>query len=215
MLIDSQTLAYAGLVWLLTITPGADTMLVIRNVLAQGRRAGLLTTAGVGGGILIHGACSALGLSVILMRSAALYDFVKLAGAAYLIYLGWLSIRQLFAPQPAAKKPASAITPHERAGSRPFAQGLLTNVLNPKVAVFYLALLPQFIHPDDPVMVKSLLYAGMHVLMVAVWLSLVAIFVGQMRGALSRPRVRLALEGLAGALMIFFGVRLALDAGRG
>ena len=211
-MLDPQILAFAGVAALLTITPGADTMLVMRSVLARGQRAGLLTTLGICTGCLLHAALSALGLSLILLRSAWLFDAVKLAGAAYLIYLGVQSLRQAWRAE-AGMGTIEALQPEtlsQSLFSSPLAIGLVTNLLNPKVAIFYLAFLPQFISPGDPVLAKSLLLALLHAVMGVAWLSLVTLFLGRLRAWLVRPRVKRLLETCTGAVLILFGVRLAL-----
>jgi threonine/homoserine/homoserine lactone efflux protein len=213
-MLDPQVLAFIGVAALLTITPGADTMLVLRSVLAHGRRAGILTTFGIVSGLLVHATLSALGLSLILVRSAQLFHIVKLAGAAYLVYLGLASIWALIRHRDEAV-PGEAF-PEEPSGPRPevwrsYVEGLLNNLLNPKVAIFYLAFLPQFISPGDPVLGKSILLACIHLLMGVVWLSLVAVSVERMRGLLIRPLNRRRLEAVAGVILIGLGLRLALE----
>lgn len=208
MLTDPQIAVFAGVAALLTITPGADTMLVMRNVLARGRRAGLLTTAGISAGIFVHATLSALGVSLVLARSAMAFEAVKLAGAAYLIVLGAQSLWRLRRPEGADAPPGPGPGRRE---SRSLVEGLLTNLLNPKVAIFYLAFLPQFIRVTDVVLLKSVLLAAIHVGMGVVWLSLVAVFVGTLRGFVERRRVRRALEGVSGAVLVALGMRLALE----
>jgi RhtB (resistance to homoserine/threonine) family protein len=211
-MIDPQILAFAGVAALLTITPGADTMLVMRSVLARGQRAGLLTTLGICTGCLIHAALSALGLSLILMRSALVFDAVKLAGAGYLVYLGVQSLRQAWRAESGrvALESVRAELPPRSTFSTAFGVGLLTNLLNPKVAIFYLAFLPQFISPGDPVLAKSLLLALLHATMGVTWLSLVTLFLSRLRAWLVRPRVKQMLETFTGTILILFGLRLAL-----
>ncbi len=211
-MLDPQILAFAGVAALLTITPGADTMLVMRSVLARGQRAGLLTTLGICAGCLIHAALSALGLSLILMRSTLVFDAVKLTGAGYLVYLGVQSLRQAWQAESGmvALESAQAELPPRTAFSTAFGVGLLTNLLNPKVAIFYLAFLPQFISPGDPVLAKSLLLALLHATMGVAWLSLVTLFLSRLRAWLVRPRVKRVLETFTGTILILFGLRLAL-----
>jgi LysE type translocator len=135
MIIDHQIIAFAGIAALLTITPGQDTVLVIRNVMAQGQRAGLLTTFGICCGLFVHATLSAVGLSLILLKSATAFEVVKLLGAAYLIWLGAQSLWQaLHGSNQAFEK---SISKQRSANSWPcFVQGFLTNILNRKVAVF-------------------------------------------------------------------------------
>lgn len=203
-MLDARVLAFAGIAALVTVTPGSDTMLVIRSALVRGRRAGLLTVLGVCAGVFVHATASALGLSAVLVRSARAFDLVKTAGAVYLVFLGVQSIRTaLRGGSPAA--PQAELLDARRA----FVEGLLNNVLNPKVAVFYLAFLPQFMTAGDPVLPRSILLAGIHFAEAAVWLTLVAVFVARIRAALARPRVRRALEGVTGLVLIGFGLKLA------
>jgi RhtB (resistance to homoserine/threonine) family protein len=211
-MVDNQVLAFTGIAAVLTLTPGADTMLVMRSVFARGQRAGLLTTLGICSGLFFHATLSALGLSLILVRSAAAFEVVKLAGACYLIYLGGQSLWQAFRPGERELSPdGGAVAKQKKEWWQSFLEGLLTNVLNPKVAIFYLAFLPQFISPGDPVLAKSLLLAGIHFMLGVVWLSLVTMFLGKVRASLTRPRVRRAIEATAGAVLIAFGVRLAME----
>lgn len=215
-MLDPQILAFTGVAALLTITPGADTLLVMRSVLARGQRAGLLTTLGICTGCLLHAAFSALGLSLILMRSAAAYEAVKWLGAGYLVYLGVQSLRGAWRnaagnalAEQSAKLPPLPPTP--TAPRRAFLEGLLTNLFNPKVAIFYLAFLPQFLSPGDPVLAKSMLLALIHAVLGVTWLSLITLFLGRMRLLLERPRVKRSIEAAAGTMLILFGLRLALE----
>ncbi|MGH7334794.1 MAG: LysE family translocator [Candidatus Rokuibacteriota bacterium] len=215
--IDSQVVAFTVIAGLLTMAPGADTMLVIRNVMARGRRAGLLTTVGACCGLFIHATLSALGLSLILVRSATAFEIIKMIGAGYLIWLGIQSLRQALLRGPSGKievvtDAEARVTPAE--GRQSFVEGLLSNILNPKVAVFYLAFLPQFMNPGDWVFGKSMLLAGIHWIEGVVWLSTVALFVARLRSWISQPRVRRSIEATTGAILIAFGVRLAIERAR-
>jgi RhtB (resistance to homoserine/threonine) family protein len=205
-MLDAQVLAFTGIAALLTLTPGADTMLVVRSALVRGRRDGLLTVLGIGTGLFVHATLSALGLSVILVRSARAFEAVKLAGAVYLVYLGIQALRTATRRAPldvGSRDPAAA--------RRSYVEGLLTNVLNPKVAVFYLAFLPQFIAPGEPVLAKSLLLAAIHFVEGVAWLSFVTLFVARMRPLLTRAPVQRGLESVSGLAFVGLGVRLALS----
>jgi RhtB (resistance to homoserine/threonine) family protein len=205
-MLDAQVVAFTGIAAVVTLTPGADTMLVVRSALVRGRRAGLLTVLGIGTGLFIHATLSAVGLSVVLVRSARAFEVVKLVGALYLVFLGVQALRAAARGAPVAERAAGP------AGARrAYAEGLLTNVLNPKVAVFYLAFLPQFIGPGDPVLAKSILLAAIHFVEGLVWLSLVTLFVARLRPVLSRPSMQRALESVTGLVFIGFGVKLALS----
>jgi RhtB (resistance to homoserine/threonine) family protein len=210
---DPQVLAFAIIAGILTITPGADTMLVVRNVLARGRRAGLLTAVGACCGLFMHATLSGLGLSLILVNSAAVFGMVKLIGAGYLVWLGIQSLRQALQHHPREAIDAGSPAISAR-GRRSFAEGLLSNVLNPKVAVFYLAFLPQFMNRGDWVLGKSMFLAGIHWIEGVLWLSAVALFVARLRFWLRHPRVTRAIEATAGAILVAFGVRLAIERAR-
>jgi RhtB (resistance to homoserine/threonine) family protein len=219
MMIDPQIIAFAGVAAVLTLTPGADTMLVIRSVLTRGRTAGFLTLTGICCGVFIHATLSALGISLILVRSAVAFETVKLLGAFYLAFLGIQSIRHAWrkspdtggesaenkSPDPASKNSLD----QKKSLVRSFFEGLLTNLLNPKVAFFYLAFLPQFIGPGDPVFAKSVLLASIHFAEGILWLSILTLFLGRMRKWLTRPKVQRILETTSGAVLIAFGIKLA------
>jgi RhtB (resistance to homoserine/threonine) family protein len=212
MTIDSQVVTFTLVAAALTLTPGADTLLVVRNVLRGGRRDGFFTTFGICLGLFVHATLSALGLSVILVHSAAAFHVIKYAGAAYLAWLGLQSLAgALRSPSPAGHgadpTPAAAPVPARRC----FLEGFLNNVLNPKVAVFYLAFLPQFIAPGDAVLQKSLLLAGIHYAQGIVWLATVSVLVDQSRRFFLRSAIRRWLDGVCGTLLIALGVRLALE----
>jgi RhtB (resistance to homoserine/threonine) family protein len=204
--VDPRLYAFIGVAALLTILPGADMALVTRNVLAIGRRRAMLTIAGICAGCVIHATASALGLSAILATSATAFNVVKTLGAGYLIWIGIQSIRE-------AGQPATAVSADStrRARLGPFLQGFLTNILNPKVAVFYLTFLPQFISPGEPVLRRSLLLASIHIAMGFAWLTAYAWFIDRLGAVLTRPRVKAWLERVTGGLLIALGARLAWE----
>ncbi|MDQ3818880.1 MAG: LysE family translocator [Acidobacteriota bacterium] len=211
-MVDPQVLAFTGIAAVLTLTPGADTMLVMRNVLERGRRAGLLTTLGICTGLFFHATLSALGLSLILVRSATAFEVVKMVGACYLIFLGGQSIwRALRHRDELADLPAGKAARREKKGWRSYLEGLLTNVLNPKVAIFYLAFLPQFISVKDAAFAKSILLASIHFALGVIWLSLLTLLLGRVRALLTRPRIKRAIKATTGAVLIAFGARLAIE----
>ncbi|MGH8496169.1 MAG: LysE family translocator [Gammaproteobacteria bacterium] len=204
---DGQIIAFFLVAGLLTITPGADTMLVIRNVLRGGRTDGLATTFGIVSGLLVHASLSAVGVSVILAQSVTAFRVLKLAGATYLIWLGIRSLRA--AARSSGHSPAALV--HGRASARQsFREGLLTNLLNPKVVVFYVAFLPQFIEPGEPVLAKSLLLAAIHLVQGVVWLGGLSFALERSRRFILLPNVRRVLEGVCGTVLVAFGLRLAL-----
>lgn len=204
MSIDPRLLAFIGLAALLTILPGSDMALVTRNVLAYGRRRTTMTIVGIGAGCIIHATASALGISAVLATSATAFNVMKTVGALYLVWMGAQSIRT-------ANAPASTTSQSSRGRTSPFLQGFLTNVLNPKVAIFYLTILPQFITPGDNVFKRSLLLAAIHIAMGFVWLTAYAWFVDRLGGVLTRPKVKAWLERVTGGVLIALGARLAWE----
>jgi RhtB (resistance to homoserine/threonine) family protein len=210
-MIDSQVVAFALVAAVLTLTPGPDTMLVVRNVLRGGRRDGVVTTLGICLGLFVHAVLSGVGVSVVLMHSTTAFFVVKVAGACYLVWLGIQSLSGAVAggtdvADASRSVPAAVVSPR-----RCFVEGMLGNLLNPKVAVFYVAFLPQFIGPTDAVLRKALLLAGIHYVEGVVWLVTVAMLVDRMRQFFIRSPVRRWLDGVCGTLLVGFGVRLALE----
>ena len=190
MTLDGSILAFVGIAVLLTILPGADMALVAKVTLLDGRRAAFFTSLGICAGLPVHATASALGLSLVLATSAEAFTVVKFVGAAYLAYLGIRTLRDSF--RAAADQVVAA--GRTRSGRAAFLQGWLSNVLNPKVALFYLTFLPQFISPGDNVLAKSLLLAAIHGLLGLVWLPLYAYTIDRVGAALIGLGLRLALE---------------------
>ena len=215
----AQLLAFLVVAGLLTITPGADMALVMRHAIGSGRRQAFFASLGIGLGCLIWGTASALGVAVVLARSALAFTVLKYVGGAYLIYLGARALSGAIRGDSTtkgandAKKESSSHTEDLRRGpsrSECFAQGLLTNLLNPKVAVFYLTFLPQFVAPDRPVLAQSVFLAMMHVIIGQAWLAVYARFIDRMAAVLLTDRVKRRMEAVTGAVLMAFGIRLAL-----
>ena len=208
----TELLTYASIALFLALTPGVDTLMTVRNTASRGLGAGLVTVLGIGSGGLIQASFAAFGISIILLQSATVYEAVKLAGAAYLIYLGIASIhvahKHKTQPQPGVPSVRSG---QPRRLGRSYVEGLVTNVLNPKVPVFFLAFLPQFIRPGDPVVTKSFLLVGILYAEGLTWLVLVALFVARIARWLSRPDVQRRFGMLTGAVFIGLGARIVLE----
>ncbi|MCF6179441.1 MAG: LysE family translocator [Geopsychrobacter sp.] len=207
-MIDSSLMTFIAFAGILTLTPGADTLLVIRNVLGGDVRSGIVTTAGICSGLFFHALLSALGVSLILMASATLYLLLKIVGA---LYLGWLGFQSLRSALKTDEEPEfSADQTRPRSLRRSFVEGVMSNVLNPKTAVFYLAFLPQFIHPGDPVLLKSLFLAAIHFSIAFLWLCLVALLLDRYRQVLLSSALHRWLQGVCGTLLLGLGVRLMM-----
>ena len=209
LFLDPQILAFTLVAAVVTISPGADTLLVVRNALRGGRRDGTLTAAGIGCGLYFHALLSAIGVSAILAHSAQAFLALRIAGAAYLAWLGFQSlragIRGADMSEPEIAPPAAV------PATRSFREGLLTNLLNPKVIVLYLALLPQFLSPRDPVLAKSLLLAAIHFAETLAWLSVVAWAVDRSRHFFLRPALRRWMDSVCGTVLVALGAKLALE----
>ncbi len=206
---ENSLWTYLIAISLLTITPGVDTVLVIRNTTRGGWRDGALSSLGICLGLFVHATVSAVGISVILLQSAWAFRALRLAGAAYLVWLGIASLRS------AARRSAmEGLSGHRPAKvdfdpQRSLREGLLSNVLNPKAVVFYMAFLPQFIDPAGSAVSQSLFLAGLHFVIAMIWQCLLASAVDQARRWLQSSRVRRTLDGLTGSIMVVFGIKLA------
>jgi threonine/homoserine/homoserine lactone efflux protein len=208
---DPHILAFVGVAALLTISPGPDMAVMLKNVLRGGRRVVVPTALGTCAGLFAWGAGSSLGIAALVAASAELYAALRLVGAAYLAYLGVLALRSAIRGDPAADDAGPAPRPDLARGTA-FRQGLLTNLLNPKVGVFYATLLPQFIPPGAPVFGTSILLAAIHAGLCLVWLIAygwgIALFGGVLRGGAARRR----LEAITGLVLLAFGLRIATEA---
>ena len=201
---------YLIAITLLTITPGVDTMLVIRNTARGGWRDGAVSSLGICSGLFVHAVISAVGISMILLQAAWAFSALKLAGACYLIWLGISSWRKVL-----RQESFEVINGGTALGAfrirRSLREGFLSNVLNPKTAVFYMAFLPQFINPAQSALLQSLFLAGLHFVIAMIWQCLLALMVKQLKSWLQRPRVSQLFDGVTGTVMIALGLRVAAE----
>jgi threonine/homoserine/homoserine lactone efflux protein len=192
---------------LLNLTPGQDTFYIVGRSISQGRRAGLLSVMGISSGAVVHTFAAAFGLSAILAASAKAFAVVKLAGAAYLIYLG---IKMLFERAAAIGKE----TTFAQVGARAiYRSGFLTNLLNPKVALFFMAFLPQFVSPAAGSRILSFLFlGGVFIFNGTLWCLILVWGASSMsRRFRQNPSSGLILKRAAGALFVGLGLRLAVS----
>ena len=190
-----------------TVVPGADMALVTRQVVTRGRRAAEITILGNLSGLVVHATALAVGLSALLVASATAYSVVKLAGAAYLVYLGVQSLRQARRTRAATDTTDPQLVPKH---GNPYLQGLISTVLNPKPALFFVSYLPQFVDRDGSVTLQVSLLAAIHIVIGFVWLTTYAFLVARMQAAIARPRVKATLERVTGVVLIALGVRVAV-----
>lgn len=191
---------------LLNLTPGQDTLYIVGRSVAQGRRAGLLSVAGIIAGCAVHTVAAAFGLSAILATSASAFLVVKLAGAAYLVYLG---VRMWMEGAPTIAQ-ATAISPETSWAT--FRAGLLTNVLNPKVALFFLAFLPQFVEPAADTKIVAFLFLGSLFITTGTTWCLILVFAASVFSQRLRPSGSVGglIRRATGALFVGLGVKLAI-----
>jgi threonine/homoserine/homoserine lactone efflux protein len=208
--VDGSFVAFLGISAVVIMTPGQDTALTIRNTLLGGRRAGIGTAFGVALGQSSWTVAAAIGLTAILVASEPVFAAVRLFGAAYLIYLGahslWLAIRLGQHRDPAATGGRPGLAPR-----RAFREGALSNLGNPKMAVFFSSLLPQFVIPGAGAGAAMLGLGLVFVSMTTVWLIGYAFVVARAGNVLRRPRVRRTIDAVMGAVLVAFGARLAAD----
>jgi len=209
-LVDAQFVPFVVAITLLSVTPGVDTLLVIRNTARGGLRDGVLTSLAICAGLFVHAAVSALGVSLILLQSAWAFAALKVVGAGYLVWLGIQSLRQARTGKGLPVDTVSRVAQQRVSVWRPLREGLLSNVLNPKTVVFYMAFLPQFIAPGDPALLKSLWLAGVHFIIANLWQILVAVMVGGASSWLARPAFSRWLNGVTGGVLVALGIKLAL-----
>lgn len=209
MALTHAVLSFALLGALLTITPGLDTALVLRSAITMGRRPAFATALGINTGALIWGAAAAVGVSALLTASETAYLVLRIAGAAYMLYLGTrMIIGVLRRPTREADLPKEPRTPNLW---NTFGRGLLTNLLNPKIGAFYVAVLPQFIPAGASPLGVGLLLALVHDLEGLIWFTAIITCARALRGFLSRRRVQRAVDGGTAAVLVGFGVKLGLS----
>ncbi|TDD81444.1 LysE family translocator [Saccharopolyspora karakumensis] len=218
-------LPFLVVVVVLTVVPGPDTALGLRNSLRGGSTAMWWTGLGVCSGMFVHAAASVVGLSAVLAASAEAYAVVKLAGAAYLLWLGASTLwktwcdRHQYASALGARS-GDGVRIDRRAAFRQgfvidrrtaFRQGFVSDLLNPKIALLFLTLLPQFIGPTEPRALTSVVLTLVFVAVALLWWRLTSWLVGAIRKALARDNVRHTLETTTGAAMLLLGTRTVLD----
>lgn len=200
--------AFLAAAAVLTITPGVDTAMVLRAATMDGRRSAVAASLGIALGCLIWGAAVSLGLGALLRASALAYTIVKIAGAAYLM---WLGIKLLLKPRAALDVAAQA---DARGGREAFLRGFLTNLLNPKIGVFYITFLPQFVPAGSGLARYSFFLACVHVLLTLAWFAALIGAAVPLGAFLRKPKAVRTLDRLTGGVFIAFGVKLATSSAR-
>jgi threonine/homoserine/homoserine lactone efflux protein len=209
--IDAQIFTFIAVVVALTITPGSTTMLITRSVIAHGQKAGFIVLFGGCIGVFVHATLSGLGLSLILVQSAKLFNTIKLLGAIYIIFLGGQSILRAIRQNPKGLSSSNpgTLTLENKTEWKSFVEGFVTIILSPETSVFYLAILPQFIKFGESVLLKSFMLASIHAIVRLVWYSTLTVFLGRIAAMLKRRRVQQWLELTSGIILIFLGLKIA------
>ena len=198
--------AYLVAATVLTLSPGPDTMFVLASSASGGPRSGTAASLGISSGLLVHTALAALGISALIAASPTAFDVLRIGGALYLLWIGARALRDFWrgldtqAPRSSGEQSAWAA----------FRRGLVTNILNPKVSVFYVAFLPQFASPAlGHVPLQIVLLALTHIAIGIVWLAILASLSGSAAQAMARnPRVRAWLDGVAGGVYVLLALRM-------
>jgi threonine/homoserine/homoserine lactone efflux protein len=206
---SSAILSFALVAGLLTIIPGLDTALVLRAAITQGRPQAFATGLGIGSGSLVWGAAAAAGVSALLVASHLGYDVVRLAGAAYLVYLGFRLLWSAW-HEAGPETALNDVVQPEGLG-RSWLRGFATNLLNPKVGAFYLAVLPQFIPPHTFHLGFGVLLALVHDVEGMIWFTALILGASWLRPWLRRRSVRRGVDATTGAVLVAFGLRLGLE----
>lgn len=204
----TQLLALGGVILLAAMSPGPDFVIVLRNAVTSGRRAGMACAAGIAAGVLVWAVVTSVGIAGLLAASAVAFTVVKLVGAAYLVLLG---VQALLAARRGDydETPTAGRESSERGVVAAFRQGLLTNLFNPKVAVFFVALWPQFL-PHSATVVDTALMAAVAAAVTLTWFVVLANVITVLRRFLTAARVRRTIDAVMGTLLIGIGVRIAV-----
>jgi RhtB (resistance to homoserine/threonine) family protein len=198
--------AFLPIAALMTITPGAGTAMVVRSAARDGWRAALLTISGNSIGVLVWAVLSVLGISALVAASEVAFLALKVSGAVVLVWLGVQSIRRSFSGAPADEAPQAGA-----ARRRAFRDGLVTSLANPKLAVFFVALFPQFVDPGDPVLPTTLLMGAMIVTLDFAWYTSLAVAVSRAKRNFMRSRGGRWFERATGAVLVGLGLRVAFE----
>lgn len=204
----SEILAFALAATLLVTSPGPNGVLIAKTVPTSGRAAGFANIAGFFAAFYVHGALSILGLSILLVQSATAFAVVKYVGAAYLCWVGLKALAAAFRGLDLPAKIAPAR--RERTLRKAFVEGLLTNGLNPKVSMFYLAVFPHFIPVDDPSGMSAFVLVFVHSMINVAWFSAIVMLFSRLSVVARRGSVQRWIKGVTGAVFLGFGYKLAM-----
>jgi threonine/homoserine/homoserine lactone efflux protein len=207
----SVLLTFLGLSMVVIATPGPDTALTVRNTLLGGRSAGTFTALGVSMGQVAWSVATSLGLVAVLLASKPIFQALKLVGAAYLVYLGVRSLLAAYEPSPVSEGAVGRGAGTSFARFTALRQGIINNLANPKMAVFFASVLPQFAPPGDGMLSRLLLLGVLFSMLTFLWLTAYAVAIARAGRLLRGSRVARVVEGVAGLTLIGLGVRVATE----
>ncbi|AJI25762.1 integral membrane TerC family protein [Priestia megaterium] len=190
----------------LIILPGPDTAIMTKNTLTVGKQGGFKTMIGICCALSIHTLTAIVGLSAIIAKSALLFSIFKYIGAVYLIYLGIKSLWTL-----RNQETTETVVKIKYKNTSSFKQGFLTNLLNPKIAVFFLTFLPQFVNPGSHTFMPFLILGMTYIVLTIVWYLFYIYLLNQISAFMKKPKTQKAIEGITGTILIGFGIKLALE----
>jgi len=193
----------------LIILPGPDTAIMTKNTLTVGKQGGFKTMIGICCALSIHTLTAIVGLSAIIAKSALLFSIFKYIGAVYLIYLGIKSLWTL-----RNQETTETVVKIKYKNTSSFKQGFLTNLLNPKIAVFFLTFLPQFVNPGSHTFMPFLILGMTYIVLTIVWYLFYIYLLNQISAFMKKPKTQKAIEGITGTILIGFGIKLPLEKAR-
>lgn len=200
----NETVTFSIIALLLVLSPGPNGILILKTVSSKGKQAGIENIVGLVSATFLHGAISILGLSAIILKSALLFTIIKYLGAIYLFYLGFKTIVSSFKEQQTLDT-SKAQSPTRASSYFNFTEGFLTQILNPKVSMFYLAAFPQFLNFQTPDYYGAFLLVSIHAGIIFSWFFAVTMFIQKIKQLSEKGKVSRLIQRASGALLIYFG----------
>ncbi|HMM20067.1 MAG TPA: LysE family translocator [Selenomonadales bacterium] len=213
MFSSGEIWAFSGVVFVMIISPGPNMVLVTQTASVNGSKAAAFNLFGLVSAVFLHALVSGLGLAVVVAQSAAVFSLIKLIGAGYIVYLGASSVYQayrLHRERLESGEPAAALELAEESPRSAYIKGFVTNILNVATAFVFLALFPQFIHPQASVLLQSLVLTLIFVAIQISWYSSLIFFISKLRSFILRSSVQKWIKATTGTMLVAMGVRIAL-----
>ncbi|MDA3904369.1 MAG: LysE family translocator [Desulfuromusa sp.] len=196
---------------LLTLFPGVDSLLVVRNTSRGGWKDGIATSTGICSGLFVHALVSAFGISALLLQSAVAFNVLKLVGGGYLVWLGGCSLWHAVRGNNPVRLEIQPVMARKFQLQRSLREGFVCNVFNPKTLLFYMAFLPQFIDPGRSPVLQSMFMAAVHFIIAMIYQGILTVLVCRVRGWFKSNRLGRLASGLTGLVLVSFGLRIFLE----